>query len=403
MTRSEILGDISRFARPNRVEVDTDAIAHNVKAIRRFVGPATRIFAALKGNGYGFGLLRAAEKAREAGADALSVADFRDALELRRHGLRLPILVYGGNLTSSDLLEAAARHDIMPTLHDPDSAACAARHAGESVGVFVKVNVGLERFGFEPAEVGDLIAGLRGHPSVKVAGVYTHMHVPAVDRLDAYLAWQFQRFLDAVSAAEDAGAALAYRLASSSQVLALTERMNLNAVDPGHLIFGIDPGGPDKTGLDLRPALGGFKTALVHVRRLARDEFRDEAPVPVREGLRVGVIPIGYGDGIAQLHSGHVLVRGKRLAILGAHSAEHTRIDLSPVPEARVGDEVVIIGRQGDAAITLEDVIRHQGHPRHSNVMMAIPSSIPRVYVGGGDAGSRAKDGIATRTQRAVA
>ncbi len=372
---------LDRFARPNRVEVDCAAIAHNVRSIRRFVGADTRIYAALKGNGYGFGLMRAAREAAAAGADGMSVADLADGIRLRQGGLGLPILVYGGPLFTAEVVAAAADHDLTLTVHDAWSVDAVARHARSPLGVFVKVNVGLERFGLEPATAGQAVAALHNHAFVHVEGVATHMHVPGMDGLAAYLDWQFDRFQTAVQSLTDAGFTVPLRLASSSQVMAVTGAMNLNAVDPGHMTFGIPSGTPVTTGIDLRPALRGFKTAIVHVHEVTRTDYRDAGPFPVPEVTRVGVIPIGFSDGFTGLHCGSVLVRGRRVRLLSRHSSEHTRVDLTDVPEAVPGDEAVIIGYQGGAEITLEDVQRHQGHPRIADVVMAIPASIPRVYV----------------------
>ena len=120
--------------------------------------------------------------------------------------------------------------------------------------------------------------------------------------------------------------------------------------------------------IGVRPALVALKSRLLSVRASARAEFLDEAPFPVREGLRVGVIPLGAADGLNEIRACSALVRGRRVAWLGGHSAEHARLDLTDAPDARVGDEVVIIGRQGEETITLEDVQRHQGGVRASDV-----------------------------------
>ncbi|MBV9521519.1 MAG: hypothetical protein JO010_01920, partial [Alphaproteobacteria bacterium] len=123
-----------------------------------------------------------------------------------------------------------------------------------------------------------------------------------------------------------------------------------------------------------------LSSRLIHLRVIERSAFLAQAPFPVRTGMRMGIIPIGSADGMAQLHCGEVLVRGRRAPLLGNPSLEHTRIDLSQVPDAQTGDEIVIIGAQGAASITPDEVVAYQKHARIADLAMAIRPSIPRRY-----------------------
>jgi alanine racemase len=193
--------------------------------------------------------------------------------------------------------------------------------------------------------------------------------------------WQYDRFLSALRALDDAGLQVPLHMASSSKMLLMEDRMVLNGVDPGNLVFGLDPGGPGRFDLDVRCALIALKSRLIHCHKPERSEFIGQAPFPVRDGMRVGVIPMGASDRLGELHCGEVLVRGRRAPVLGKLSAEHAKIDVTDVPEAEVGDEVAIIGRQGDAAITIGDVARHRGVVA-SDVTQALPRSLVRLYRG---------------------
>ena len=114
-----------------------------------------------------------------------------------------------------------------------------------------------------------------------------------------------------------------------------------------------------------------------------RDEYLEEAPFAVTQGMRIGIVPIGYSDGVHRMHCGEMLVRGTRVPILGAPSLEYTRVDLTGVPDARVGDEVAIVGRQGEARISPEEVVRKQKAGRVSDIALEVRPTIPRVYIGG--------------------
>jgi len=131
---------------------------------------------------------------------------------------------------------------------------------------------------------------------------------------------------------------------------------------------------------DLRPTLRALTSRVITVKELTpRERFADVAPFPVTAPLRLGVIPMGSADGLLWLHAGHVLVRGRKAPILTAPNLEHTRIDLTGVPDARVGDEVVIIGRQGAAEITLAEVAERHGIGAH-HVATTVGPRVARVY-----------------------
>ncbi|MBI4184909.1 MAG: alanine racemase [Proteobacteria bacterium] len=369
-------------ARPNWMEVDSGAFAHNLGALRRQVGPAVKIFVALKANAYGFGLVPAARAISAAGAHGLSVVDVADAVIVRKSGVGVPILLYAGNQMVPETVEAAIRFDLILTVHDTTSMECVLAHARTPIRVFVEVNTGAERLGVEPDEALDTIARLRTSPQVEVAGVYTHMHVPGNEAAEPHLDWEFARFEEVLHALDNARVKIPIRMAASSKVLVVTNRMNLGAIDPGSVVYGLDPGGARKLDLGVRPAFRAIKSRLVQVRALRRPGGQNEhAPFPVREGMRVGVFPLGRSDGLRTLHCGEVLVRGRRAKILGALSSEHTKIDLTDIADAAVGDEVVIVGPQGKETITVAEVLRRNPGLQESDITRGLSRAVPRVYV----------------------
>jgi len=372
------------IARPNSFEIDLDAVVHNIRALRHRVGRDVLLFAALKANAYGFGVIPVARAALAAGADALAMVDVSDAINLRQLGIDVPILLYGGIPADRELVEALEAHDLMPTLLDLEDARTYSRHATGRLPVFLKFDVGLERMGMAPEDVPAIAAALSGLPKLKLHGAYTHLHVPPnADPLatDAYMRRQFRRFSTALEALKRCGHDPRITMAASSAVLMQTNDMNLNAVDPGHLLFGMYPAGPRATPLDLRAAFHALKSELIQVKTLSRPESLEMAPFPVRDGMRIGVLPLGIADGMSQLHCGQVLIRGRRVPVLGV-SLEHTRVDLTEV-EAGRGDEVVVIGRQGDEEIRPDEVLTHLGQHVPSALPLAVHQGVPRRYLGG--------------------
>jgi alanine racemase len=169
------------------------------------------------------------------------------------------------------------------------------------------------------------------------------------------------------------------RLLAASPFVLRFPQTYLNAVDPGRMLYGIAYDN-EKPPADLRPALRALTSRLITVKELTpRERFGEVAPFPVTAPLRLGVIPMGSADGLLWLHAGHVLVRGRQAPILTAPNLEHTRIDLSGVPDARVGDEVVIIGRQGTAEITLAEIAERHGIGLH-HVATTVGPRVARVY-----------------------
>jgi alanine racemase len=371
--------------RPNVFEVDLDAIAHNVRSLRQHIGGDVQLFAALKANAYGFGIERVADTVVEAGADGLAVVEVDHAVALRQRGIDVPILLYGGTPASADLVAAAEEHDLTPTLLDVQDAQTYERHATRRLKAFLKFDVGLERLGATPEDTPTLGIALRSLRHIELRGVYTHLHVPPHAPADAtgpYLRWQFDRFTNALDALREAGIEPSIRMAASSGVLMQTDQMHLNAVDPGHLLFGMYPSGPRRPPLDLRPALHALKSRLVQVKTLHRAAFVDQAPFAMRPGMSIGVFPFGISDGMLQVNCGQVLVNGRRVPVLGV-SLEHTRVDLTGV-EARRGDEVVIVGPQRADQISLAEVLEHLGQHIPSALSVAVHSSVPRSYAQGG-------------------
>jgi alanine racemase len=180
---------------------------------------------------------------------------------------------------------------------------------------------------------------------------------------------------------ETLGIAVPIRMIASSKILSLTSRLTLNAVDPGQMFFGPFRAAGDVPWDTTRQAFKTLSSRLIHVRTLERSAFLKEAQFPIRPGMRLGVMPIGAADGMAQLHCGEVLVRGRRAPLLGNPSLEHTRVDLTDIPEAQLGDEVVIIGAQGGERIAPDAVVAFQKHGRIADLAMAIRPSIPRRYL----------------------
>ena len=360
--------------RPTAFEIDLDAAAANVRAVRQLVGPGRRIFAVVKADGYGHGAAELGAVFVAHGADALAVADLTEGVRLRQRGIRAPILVYPNALPEA--APDAIAHRLVPTLVDLGGARAYSEATAQPCDVFVKVDVGLERLGVPAEQAVKFVTAMLELPRLRLAGLCAHPH----DAADpAYAEWQLGRFTAVVDELEARGVGVPTRLFAASPFVLKYPRTYLNAVDPGRMLYGITfPG--ETSPLPLRPTFLALTARVIALKELApRERFAERAPFPLRAPMRLGVIPMGSADGLAWLHVGTVLVRGRPVPIVGAPSLEHTRIDLTSVPDARVGDEVVIIGRQGDAEITVAEVAGRHGLGLH-HVATAIGPRVARIY-----------------------
>ena len=370
--------------RPTTLEIDLDAAAHNVRAVRQIVGPQRKIFAVVKADAYGHGAAELGAVFVAHGADALAVADLGEGIRLRQRGITAPILVYPNSLPEA--APEAIAHGLIPTLIDLDGARAHAEAATAPLDVFVKVDVGLERLGVPAEQAVKTIVAMLEMPHLRLAGVCAHPHAHGTD--PAYADWQLGRFTSVVDELESRGIRVPVRLFAASPFVLRAPQTYLNAVDPGRILYGITfPG--ETSPVPLRPTLRALASRVIALKELTpRERFAELAPFPVTSPMRLGVIPVGLADGMAWLHAGRVLVRGQAAPIVTGPNLEHTRIDLTGVPDARVGDEVVIIGRQGEAEITVAEVAKRHGLGLH-HVATTVGPRVMRVYLAGGVARNR--------------
>lgn len=372
--RSELLPSL----RPNRLVCDLAAVAGNLQAIRRTLRPGTRLFAALKGDAYGFGLQQVAAVLADGGVDAIAVADQADAIALREHGIRIPILLYAGHLAGRETVQATMDHDLIPTLVDAAEAAEYARLATRPIDVFVKVDVGLERIGVPAEQAADFVAQVRSLPNLRVTGLYTHLQVPA-NATDELLRWQAGRFDAAAAALAATGGPMPLLMLASSASLVLLPGIEYDAVDPGGLLFGSRGAAAARIDFGVRPVLDAITSRVVQVKAAISPPYPDQMPFPSVPGMRYAVLPLGTRDGLPRFNAGRVLIRGRSAPLLGPISIEHVRVDVSNIPDAAPGDEAVIVGRQGDAEIPFSEVMAACGHRRLADLAMAAAPTIPRV------------------------
>jgi len=360
---------VSPHRRPNGLEIDCDSVTRRVAALRRRVGPRVKIFAALKADGYGFGTLPMARAALAGGADALSLIDRAEAIALREAGIEAPILLYAGVPIDEDAAAAAETFALTLTVLDARDIDTLARHARAPLDVAIKLATGSERIGVLPDDLVAMAKRIAAERRLSLGIVNAHPTFRD-DAPDAVVIEQFRRFITAVERLKGTAADMPTRLFASSKTLGRLSGMELDAIDPGQYLFA------DTAAV---PIIRALTSVLTQVRPVTRDFAPEHAPFDTTNVRRVGVIPFGKVDGGDHCHAGEVLVRGRRAPVLGGASLEYMRLDLTAIDDAAAGDEVVMIGRQARAQISLAEVCAARS-ATPSDIAMAIGPQVARTW-----------------------
>jgi alanine racemase len=377
------LGDPARRAfdlriRPTEARIDAAALMHNLREARRSA-PRSRVMAVVKADAYGHGAAIAANAFLQAGADWLGVALVEEGLALRNVGVSAPILVLGGQYSDYALLLNQRLTPLVYRAEMIDSLAAAARARGVVAEAHFKLDSGMGRIGAPPIEVNALVEHLRGRPEVRITGLCSHfanadLRDPTATRL------ALEVFADARRALVEARQPLQLcHLANSAAVLDLPSSHH-DMVRPGLMLYGAVPA-PRFAGMaDLRPAMS-WVTGISHLKRVP-------AGTPISYGHRwtarrdslIATLPVGYADGYRRslTNKAEVLLRGRRVKQVGTVCMDMMMIDATDVPDARLGDEVVLLGAQGEERITAQDLADLSDTIAYE-VFCAIGSRVPRV------------------------
>ena len=349
-------------------EVDLDAVRHNVGTLKRRA-PNSRLMAVVKADAYGHGSVEVARVCIEAGADALAVVTVEEGAELRRAGLEAPILVFTDLLP--DRLPLAEAHRLAVTAHSiPSARRIAAYHGLEA---HLKVNTGMNRWGVEPSEVGEACKIL----GPRLAGVYTHF--ASADSDEGATRRQIGRF-ESVLASQPFGGMLVH--AANSAATLWHPSSHYACVRPGVALYGLHPAGDegDPAAEGLRPAMA-LKSYVAGVRHLARGDgvsygltYRARAP------MFAATVPVGYAEGYRRALSGRAeaLIRGLRRPLLGRVTMDACVFGVDG--DVEVGDEVVLLGTQGEARISAEELGSRAGTINYEITTGINPRRVERSY-----------------------
>ncbi len=349
----------------NRVEIDLKALQANYSSIRARVGAGTEIMAVIKSDAYGHGLIECSRALAGAGAGIFGVAEVWEGVELRRAGLKGDIVVLLGG--SAETYADVINYKLTPVVFDVDYLAGlsdAAVRLQSVVNVHLKVDVGMGRIGIMPQEVESFVSLIRRLPGLVLTGLLSHFPMAdeseSLDKTREQLAF-FKDVLSGLKAGEQ-GAVVSH-IANSAGLIFFPDS-HLDMVRPGISLYGCYPGGAQARAKDIAPEIDlqpvmSFKSRVIQVKEMGPGHGISYGHTFVtRRQSRIAVIPVGYADGYLRKLSNRaeVLVGGRRAPVCGRVCMNATLVDVTDLPVVRPGDEVVLLGRQGEEEITADEI-----------------------------------------------
>ena len=365
--------------------IDLAAIRANFAEARRHAGER-EVIAVVKADAYGHGAVPVARTLVEAGCTCLAVVTLSEALELREAGLSVPLLLLGG-AHDADEAEAVTRHGIASVVHHGEQLAwlaAAAERTGGVADIHIEVDTGMHRMGAPGDEALALADAVARTPSLSLGGFFTHLaraddpdpepSLCQLARFRAVLATLRERGVEAgrIHALNSAGLLAGPRLADAVP--------EADAVRPGLILYGANPAPHLRA--SLRPAMS-LRTRVVRVRRVAAGEAVGYAALfRALKPTRIATLALGYADGvpISASNRAHVIVRGRRLPVVGRVSMDYVTLDVGDEP-VEVGDDALVFGEHAGARLLVEDAAQAAGTLSYE-MLVRVGRRVPRVLVG---------------------
>lgn len=376
--------------RPSWVEINTRALENNARRLKTLIGAKTELMAMVKANAYGHGAVEAARAALRGGATWLGVYAVGEGIELRAAGIGAPILVLGPALP--DVMPAALTNDLTLTLPSTEYIAplvASARALERRARVHVKIDTGMTRLGLDADRAVSEIRAFARNEHLQIEGLLTHLAVADDPNARDTPQWGVQftrRQIETLLAIADelarAGVTFSYLHADNSPGAVSYQHPRLNLARSGILFYGLHPSADAPRPDGFEPALT-FKTRVALVREVPVGRFVSYgATFETARPSRIAVLMVGYADGFRRKPNnyGAALVRGQRAPIIGRVCMDQTMLDVTDIPQARMGDEVVLLGKQGAQEISAEEVGAKLGTNNYETVT-TISARVPRVYV----------------------
>jgi len=361
--------------RPTWAEIDLDSLIHNFNVVKGLLGEGVGVLSVVKADAYGHGAVEVGKALEEAGTEMLGVATVEEAAELRDYGIETPILLLGG--MRPDEATLAAEYSLTPCLFSLDVAKALDEESvksGRKLPYHLKIDTGMTRLGVRPEELGAFLSGLAAYKNIEMEGALTHLAQAFSEYPDETRA-QLREFTGIIRKLREKGFTPRYVHTANSAAIQRFPESQMDLVRPGIMLYGSD----GTSGLPLRPVMK-LKSVVIQVRNVP-------SGTPVSYGGTfvtkrpsvIATLPIGYADGYMRRLSNRakVSIRGALAPVAGTVCMDLIMIDVTDVPGASVGDEVVLFG---DGLVSVDDVARWAETISYE-VLSNTGKRVPRRYV----------------------
>lgn len=371
---------------PRWIQIDLDAVMHNVRAVKGLLEPGTRLMAVVKADAYGFGAVDVARAVMDAGADMLGVTTVDEGMELRDRGIEAPILVFAPLLPGEAGI--AADYGLTSTVDNLEMLRKVYGDSGVSGRIHIKVNTGMNRFGMDPGQVLQCLQVARQIPGLEVEGIYTHLATtPGINK--EFMEKQFSLFSDLIKSLEEQGIKVPLKHVCNSAAVLDMPQMHLDMVRVGNLLYGQLPPG-SRTKIDLKDPWSAH-ARIVRIREVSPGEAVGYGcDFKARKETKVGIIPVGFADGLdiapqfkpkslgdllrmlvktvlsyfgRRVGTPLAVKDGRPLKLVGRIGMQVAAVDLSGMEQVQPGDTVQVFLRRTTASSRLPRVYMLDGRP----------------------------------------
>jgi len=351
-------GENNKFLRPAYLEVDLDILACNIKNIKKRLGRDVELMTIVKADGYGHGAYEVAKVALENGAGSLGVAILEEGIELRERGIKAPMV----NLFPEppERAEKVVEYDLDQIITDLEFVKRLSKEAkkqNKCSNIFIEIDTGLGRYGIPPQETIDLVKKIGELGNIQLKGIFSQFST-ADKRKKDFAFHQLSVFKNTLDKLESFSNHIPIKSIANSGAVLDIPASYFNHVRVGHLLYGLYPSMETSESIKVKPAMS-LKSKVIFIKEVEKGTPISYGKTYIaKKKTKIATIPLGYADGYSRLLSnkGEVLIRGKRAKVVGRVCMDAFMVDVSHIPEVKLGDEVVVMGRQGKDEITAHDL-----------------------------------------------
>lgn len=367
-----------------RLEIDLDNLAHNIREIKKYVGKDTKVMAIVKANAYGHGAVNVSKTFLENGADKLAVSIVSEGIELRKAGLKAPILIL--NYTSPDQFHNIIKYRLTQNIFDYRDAKLLSEKAvelGKEAKVHIKIDTGMRRIGLPPTEETiKKIIKINNLPNIKIEGIFSHF-AKSDEEDKSFTDLQYRRFNWVINQLEEEKVFIPIKHISNSAAIIDMPEYNLDMVRPGIILYGHYPSEVvNKKRINIKPVLT-LKSSISNIKRVPKGVgiSYNQIYVTERDSI-IATLPIGYADGYSRLLTGkgQVYIKNKRAPIIGKICMDQMMVDITDIKGVNMDDEVILFGYGNDTYPTIEELAKNIGTVNYE-IMCMISRRIPRIYI----------------------